>query len=468
MGTEFGTIGSALSGLQAERKALEVTGQNIANSGTAGYTRQRAVFQAVGGSVMPAMYATSDGIGSGVTISDVQRLQDSFLEQRANTENGTLTYLQGTQNTLSDIENSFGEPGDSGLQSLLSSYWNGWDDVANNPNDTAARTALIGTGQSLAAGLNVAASSLSAQWTSSRESLSSIVGQVNGTAANIASLNKAIAAATSAGNHPNDLMDQRDTLIRQLASAVGVTTRANANGTTDVFIGGANLVSGSDARQLQMSGATAADQATATPVSLSWTDTGQPVYGVSGQAGSLLTGLNTTIPSYSSQLDGVAKQLVTSVNAQQAAGYDLNGAAGAAFFDPTKTTAATISVALTDPKGVAASAQPPTTDSNGNTVVSFDGHNALKMANMSGTGADAIYRQMVVQLGSESQSAQQKSTTQQSVVQQVAASRDSAAGVDLDEEQTNLITYQQAYNASAKFLSVLDSVLDTLINKTLV
>jgi flagellar hook-associated protein 1 FlgK len=468
MGTEFGTIGTALSALQAERKALEVTGQNIANANTAGYTRQRAVMTAVGGSVIPAMYSKSDGVGAGVNLSDVQRLQDAFLEQRANTENGTLNNLQSTQSTLSDIENSFGEPGDGGLQALLSSYWNGWDDVANNPGDSAARTALIGTAQSLAAGLNVAASSLSSQWKSSSESLQSIVNNVNGTAANIASLNKAIVAATSAGNHPNDLMDQRDLLIRQLATQIGATTRVNNDGSTDVFVGGAALVSGSLSRQLTIGGGTAVDQATTNPVSLSWSDTGQIVNTASGQVGGLLNTLNATIPSYASQLDAVAAQLVTSVNAQQGAGYDLTGAAGGPFFDPVKTTAASITVVLTDPNGVAASSNPPTLDANGNPVVSLDGSNAQKFANFSGTGADALYRQMIVKLGSESQSAQQKVTTQQSVVQQIQQSRDSAAGVDLDEEQTNLITYQQAYNAAAKFLSVLDSVLDTLINRTLV
>jgi len=468
MGTEFGTIGSALSALQAERKALEVTGQNIANSSTAGYTRQRAVFQAVGGSVIPAMYSKSDGVGAGVNLSDVQRLQDTFLEQRANTENGTLSNLSTTQGTLSDIENSFGEPGDGGLQALLSSYWNGWDDVANHPDDASARTALIGTAQSLASGLNVAAGSLSAQWNSSRQSLGSIVGQVNDAATNIASLNKAIIAATSAGNHPNDLMDQRDLLIRQLASSIGVTTKVNDNGSTDVLIGGSSLVSGSLARQLTVSGATAVDQVSSSPVTLNWADTAQPVNATSGDAGGLLNALNSTIPSYLTQLDGVAAQLVTSVNTQQAAGYDLTGAAGGPFFDPAKTTAAGITVVLTDPDGVAASANAPTIDANGNPVVSLDGSNAQKLANFSGTGADAAYRQLVVRLGSESQSAQQKTTTQQSVVQQIQASRDSAAGVDLDEEQTNLITYQQAYNAAAKFLSVLDGVLDTLINHTLV
>lgn len=464
MGTEFGTITAALSALQADRNALQVTGQNIANSSTDGYTRQRAVFQAVGGSVIPAMYARSDGIGSGVDISGVQRLQDAFLEQRANAENATLANLQGAQDTFANIENAFGEPGSSGLQSLLSSYWNSWDDVANNPADSAARTSLIGAGQSVATALNTASGSLSAQWTSSRESLQAAVEHVNATAANVAALNKAIVAATAAGNSPNDLMDQRDLLIRDLATSLGVTTRANANGSTDVLLGGSSLVSGSDTRQLVLTGATALDQAGTTPVSLSWSDTGQPAYPTSGQAGALLTALNGTLPSYSSQLDAVAKQLATSVNAGQAGGYDLNGNPGTPFFDPAKLTAGSITVVLTDPALVAASAQPPTAPGQ----PSYDGSNAQAMANMSGTGADATYRTLIVTLGAASRGTQQQVTTQQGVAQQVTQARDSAAGVDLDEEQTNLITYQHAYEAAARFLSVVDSVLDTLINKTLV
>lgn len=463
MGTEIGTLGTGVSALQAERKALEVTGQNIANANTSGYTRQRVVLQAVGGSVIPAMYAKSDGIGAGVDATSVQRLQDAFLEQRANTENGSLSYLQTTQGTLSDIENSFGEPGDNGIQSLLSTYWNSWDDVANNPSDTAARTALIGSGQSLTTGLNDAANALTSQWTSSRQSMQSMVQQINDTATSIATLNKAIVAATGAGNQPNDLMDQRDSLIRQVAAVIGVTTKPNADGSTDVLIGGSALVIGSQARQLQMGGATALDQVGTTPVTLTWADTGTAVGAGSGQVGALLTALNSTIPSYSSQLDAVAASLVSTVNTQQAAGYDLNGNPGGNFFDPTKTTAGTITVSLPDPASVAASATAP---SGGQP--SFDGSNAQAIANFSGTGADATYRQLIVGLGSQSQSAQQKTATQQAVVDNVTAARDSASGVDLDQEQTNLIAYQQAYNASAKYISVLDSVLDTLINRMLV
>jgi len=466
----MGSLSTALSALQSERKALEVTGQNIANANTVGYTRQRANLQAVGGSVVPAMYSKSDGVGNGVTVSDVQRLQDSFLEQRANSETGRLSSLNASQQTLADIENSFGEPGSGGIQTMLANYFAAWDDVANNTPDTGARAALIGLGQSVAGALNQAATSMSSQWTSSKETLGSTIQQVNSTAANIASLNQAIVAATAAGNQPNDLLDQRDNLIRTLASSVGAVAKANVNGSTDVLIGGSSLVSGSTSRTVAVSSssATALDQVNGTPptrVALIWGDTGGSVAIGSGTGAALLTALNTTIPSYSSQLDSVAASLVSTVNAQQAAGYDLHGVAGAAFFDPTKLTAGKITVAITDGSTIAASGVAPTLDSSGNTVASLDGSNAQKIAKLSGTGADLAYRQLIVALGSQSQAVQQKADTQQSVVTQVTAARDSAAGVDLDEEQTHLITFQQAYNAAAQYMSVLNSVLDTLINR---
>ena len=462
-------LSTALSALQSERKALEVTGQNVANANTPGYTRQRALLQAVGGSVQPALYSTSDGIGAGVNVHEVQRLQDGFLEQRANTENGTLASLQSTQQTLEDIENSFGEPGDTGIQHLMSQYAAGWSDVANNPPDSGARTALLGDAQAIATALNGAAAGLQAQWASTSQSLNSTVRQINDAATNIAALNKAIVAASAAGNSPNDLMDQRDGLIRQLATMTGVTTRANANGSTDVLINGAGLVTGDVARQIQVGGATALDQVGTTPVSLTWADTGYAVGASAGQVGAMMTTLNTTIPSYSSQLDDVASSLATSVNTQQAAGYDLAGAAGVAFFDPSDgsaITAANIRVAITDPDQIAASATAP--DPGPPVQPNNDGANAQTMSDATLSSTDDLYRKMIVKLGSQSQSVQQKAATQQNVVLQVEASRDSMSGVDLDEEQTNMVTYQQAYNAAAQYLTVINGLLDTLINHMLV
>ncbi len=494
MGTEFGALSTALSAMQTERKALEVTGQNIANAGTAGYTREAVNMQALGGSVQPAMYSTSDGIGDGVQVVSVQRLQDAFLEQQANTANGSLSNLTASQTTYSDMENAFGEPSSTGIQSMMSTFFNSWDDVASNPSGTGigasgasgSRTALLGDAQSLADGLNNASTSLAAQWSSSDQSLTMSVMQVNSTAKNIASLNQAIVASTAAGNQPNDLMDQRDELIRSLASSVGVTTRVNPNGSTDVLLGGSSLVSGVTSRALTVppTSATSLAQVTGSPsvlATVTWADTGASAAISGGTVGGTLASLNSTIPNYSSKLDSVASSLASAVNAQQAKGTDLTGNLGQPIFgtnDTTTTvTAANIKVVMTDPSAIAAataatdsSGNPIVTlDPSGNPVVSLDGSNAQAFANQSGALANAAlsYNSMIVQLGSESQSVQQQTTTQQSVVTQVQASRDSESGVDIDQEQTNLITFQQAFNAAAQYTSVLDQVLDTLINKTL-
>jgi flagellar hook-associated protein 1 FlgK len=491
VGTEFGSLSIALSAMQTERQALEVTGQNIANSGTAGYTRQRVDMQAIGGSVQPAMYSTSDGIGDGVQVLTVQRLQDAFLEQQANSANGSLSSLQGSQSTYADLEDAFGEPGSGGLSTSIATFFNSFDDVASNPSgngvgtsgSSGSRTALLGNAQALADGLNTAANSLASQWSSTQQSMTATVAQINTTAANIASLNQAIVSATAAGNQPNDLMDQRDTLIRSLASSLGVTTKVNANGSTDVLLGGSALVSGNIARQLSVptSSATALSQVTSTPsvtASVVWSDTGTPAAISGGTVGADLAALNSTIPSYSSQLDAVAASLASSVNAQQAKGTDLTGNLGQPIFGTNNSaatvTASNITVVMTDPNGIAAATaatnslgQPVVTlDSSGNPVVSLDGSNAQAFANQAGalSNASTAYNTMIVQLGSQSQSVQQQTTTQQSVVTQVEASRDSQSGVDTDEEQTNLITYQQAYNAAAQYTSVINQVLDTLIN----
>lgn len=466
MGAEFGGLNTALSALYAQRRGLEVTGQNVANVNTDGYTRQRVLMTSVGGSVIPAMYAKSDGVGAGVAVSSVQRLQDAFLESRANTEQANLSYLQDQQATLGRIEQAFGEPGPNGLQSMLSAFWNSWDDVATSPDDPAARTQLLGQAQTLVDGFNHSAQLLDAQWTSTREHLISQVQAINTAAANVASLNKAIIAATKAGNNPNDLMDQRDMLVRQVTSMVGGTTRNNDDGSVDIFVGGNPLVTRASADSLYVDGDTALAANGGSPtVSIKWSN-GQPAAVTSGSAGSALGALNSTIPSYASGVAAVAQQFASEVNAAHAAGWDLDGAAGGALFGGSGTTADPLTLQITDPRKLAASGQAPTLDGGGNPIPNLDGSNAAKIAALSGGGSDQAYRQFIVGLGSQTQTTDSRVTRQQSVVTQVVSARDSQAGVNIDEEMTNMVAYQQAYNAAARYLTAVDSMLDTLINRT--
>ncbi len=471
MGAEFAGLNIALSSLYAQRRGLEVTGQNIANSNTEGYSRQRVTLNSVGGSVIPAVFSSPTGVGEGVRYSATERMRDSFLEMRSLTEHGALSQALTSQQVFARVEQAFGEPGSTGLQAQLGDYWNAWDDVANHPEDIASRAQLIQRAQTLVTGFQQAGAALATQWTATREQLSAVVEDINSTATSVAALNEAILAASRAGLSPNDLMDQRDLLVQKLADRTGVTTRLGDDGVVDVYLGGTALVRGSHAEALKVAGAGTFDQVTVpaagpgSTVSIQWAKDGYPVSAVSGQTGGMLKALNDTLPSYRDGLNKIVVQLATDVNAVHTAGFDMNGAQGVDFFtfDPTQPpSTATLRLNVTDPSLIAASGvgDPSTPTPN------HDGSNAIKLAELAGKGADLAYRKLIVSLGVESQSAQRRAEIQTSITARVDASRDADSGVNLDEEMTNMVAYQQAYNAAARFLTTVDEMLDTLIGRT--
>src|SRR5919112_2356639 len=183
MASSFGGINTALTSLYAQRRALDVTGQNIANANTEGYTRQRAEMQSQVGSISPAMFAKTDGLGTGVAVSDVQRLRDEYLENRGRAEHGKNSYSTSQTAAYSAIEDVFAEPGDTALAAQLHDMWGGWNDVANNPQLAATRSTLLQQSSTVADGLNTAHASLADQWSVSRTQLSAYADEVNTTAA---------------------------------------------------------------------------------------------------------------------------------------------------------------------------------------------------------------------------------------------------------------------------------------------
>jgi len=172
--------------------------------------------------------------------------------------------------------------------------------------------------------------------------------------------------------------------------------------------------------------------------------------------------LNGALPSYRDRLDKVAATLASTVNSQQAAGWDLNGSTGAQLF--SGTTAATLAVAITDPRALAASSTPP----DPVTGPSLDGGNALALADLASApaGADQVYRSFIVDLGVDVQSTNRRTDIQSAVYSQVDAARRSVSEVNLDEEATNMVAFQHAYEGAARYLTAVDEMLDTLINHT--
>jgi flagellar hook-associated protein 1 FlgK len=445
--SSFNGLNIALSALYAQRRALDVTGQNVANVNTEGYTRQRVHMKSDSGPLTAAIHSRWNGTGQGVRSDDIQRLRDEFLELRGHQEHATDSSLRKAATNLQTVELAFAEPADTAIASQLADFWAGWDDVANRPDDVAARAQLVQRATTLASSFGQLDSTLAALSDSSLGQTDATIAEVNAMADGVAELNSRIQSAVNGGFSPTDLMDQRDILINRLSEKVGVTIRPGEAGATDVFVDGAALVRGTRAEHLQVevAGATA---------SITWVKDGANAK-VSGEVGGMLKTVNDIVPRYRAGLTAVSTRLANDVNALHVTGYDKTGTAGVAFFQMLPTGLVVNPAVVADPGKVAASSVP----GGGR-----DGSLAGKLADL--TGADTDYRDLVVRLGVEAQTANRRVEIQSAITSQIDAARESEAGVNLDEEMTNMLAYQHGYDAAARMLTAVDQALDTLINRT--
>ena len=468
MTSTFFGLSVALSSLYAQKRGLEVTGHNISNVNTEGYSRQRLGLEGVGGNTVPAIHSKWTGGGAGVGVTGVDRLRNQFLEMRAHGEHALDSGLRQSREIISRIELTFAEPSDNGLQSQMSDFWAGWGDVANSPTDMAARAQVLERAETLVSGFNRARNDLAVQWDSSVEQLKVTVAEVNTTAARIAELNGAIQRAVEGGLSPNDLSDQRDQLTLKLAESVGATVRPGDAGVVDVFVGGTALVRGSRAEQLQVSvpPGTGIGNAPSDPVQVQWAKDGYPASVGSGSAGGLLEAVNVVLPAHRGGIDGVAQSVVDSVNAQHTSGYDNDGAPGGNLLSWDPVTG--MSVDISDPAKLAAASEPA--DPGPPPSPSVDGRNALDLAALANAegGPDADYRSFIVALGVESQAANRRVEIQSDITDQIDTARQSESGVNLDEEMANMVRYQHAYSAAARHLTAVDEMLATLMGTGIV
>jgi flagellar hook-associated protein 1 FlgK len=453
------SLTTALSALYAQRRGLDVTGHNIANANTEGYSRQRVDLVANGGPMAAAIYSRWNGVGQGVDVAGVERLRDAFLELRSAQEHGVLGELSTSQQLLARIELSFGEPSDLGLAAQFNDYYASWGDVANNPTDMAARRALLESAQTLTSNIRNAAQTMDTLRSDLVGQATAQLDAVNNAAASIADLNKNILDNTNAGLSPVDLMDQRDLLVAKLSEMVGVSVKSVEGGVVDVFVGGTAIVRGATAESLTLTD-------TAGPprmAGITWAKDGYPATVSGGSISALINGANYTIDGdngYLAKLDAMAVSLRDTVNNVHVGGKDLYENAGVDFF--TGNGALDIQVSadlLADPRLLAAS-------SAGGGYA--DNTNALALSALAGDadGPDQLYRAMIVELGVEAQAVNRRVGIQTAVTAQVDDARDAQAGVNLDEEMTNMLSYQRAYEAAARFMTAIDQMLDTLVNST--
>jgi flagellar hook-associated protein 1 FlgK len=462
----FGSLATAYSGLAAARAGIDVTGQNIANAGTAGYTRQRVTQSSIPAAQTGFMRGTAALAGQGVSVDGIARLGSLTLDAGVRVASGSSAYADARATALSALETGLNEPGDDGLGTKLDAFWSSWSELSTHPDDPGAASAVIGAAKTVASTLASGSKAVDAQWTAVRGTVQGQVTQLNDAATRVAALNGQIRTAIASGGNGNELMDQRDQLTEQIASLAGGTVRANTDGTVDVLIGGNAIVQGSDARSVALGGGGRLSDGA--PVTLTWTSGTAGAVALSGGsiggnlsllAPATANGTGGALAEASASYDQVATKLATAVNAVHATGTTPTGATGAPFFSLAAgvPAAQALGVVPTDASGLA------TRNAAGQLDDSFT--DALSRLGTASDGADRSWATFVAGVGSASRTAASESTLTGLALTNARTQQQSGAGVDLDEENVNLLSYQHAYQGAARVLTAVDEMLDTIINR---
>lgn len=470
MTSTFSGIGIALSGLMAQRQAIETTGHNVANANTEGFTRQEVVLSAR--TPLPAPYSRYrlpvGQVGTGVDLTGIRRIRDVFVDLQLRWQSHSLGRWATQAETLERLQEVFQEPSDDGLGTLISAFWNAWDELGNAPQSPGARANVLGAANALCTRLNQAYKQMEDVQADLNHRIAVQAQEVNNIAREISILNEQIQNVQTSGDQPNDLRDRRDLLLDKLARIVSFRSVENENGSIAVYVNGSALVDGKNVYQIEV------ERDAYDNVTLRWAKNGAVLQPADGELKGLFEARDVVVEGLKAKLDNLAYSMATAVNEQHSQGDDLNGNAGLVFFTglgADATGAAKYiqvnSAIAADSSLIAASARvtPPDAETPG------DGNNARAIAALRDValapGANTIngyYEGMVVQLGGDARQALSASQNQEVVVNHLTRQREATSGVSLDEEATNLVRYQHAYAAAAQFMSVVDDMLDRLIN----
>lgn len=460
----FNTLNLGARALQANQLGVEVTGQNLANSSNAAYSRQRVVLQ----TSLPT--PSSIGMqGTGVQATSIEQVRDGLVDGQIRDEASASGFWNSQQNSLENAQAQLGEflnlnatgsaTDAAGISDRLNNLFNAFQGLATSPTSIAQRQNVVSQAQSLADGLNQASRQLSALNDGLNSSVTNGVTTANQLLSQIADLNDQIAKATFTGATANDLNDSREQALEKLASLVNIQTTTNPNGTVDVSVAGTQLVSGNktlDTLQAYDSGGGQILVRTATG--------GTPLSLTGGSIQGTIDARDGALKTLRDGLDTLASSIITQVNGIYSTGYDLNGNTGGMLFTGTNANTIGVTSALqTDASLVQAAGAPGA--SGDNTVAlalaKLGTQSITSLGNKTFSGAFAA---QVGSFGFAVANANSEAGNQSSVATMLQNQRDSVSGVSIEEEVANLITFQQAYAASSKIISTVNQMLQTVIS----
>jgi flagellar hook-associated protein 1 len=527
----FHGLEAAKRGMMTQQAALYVTGHNVANANTPGYTRQRVNFVTTEPFPAPGLNRPQipGQMGTGVKAGSIERVREYFLDIQYRGENNKLGYWEARADAIAKMEDIMNEPSDNGLAKTMDQFWQALQDLSVNPENEGARSVVRQRGLAVVETFHYLSNSLSQIQTDIGTQIGVTVTQINSLAKQISEINKQIASVEPNGYLPNDLYDERDRLIDELSKLINVQVEkhptggnapATAEGTYDIYFLNGNekvyLVQGGNFQFIsfpngqdvdgdkdhikEMPPSTGVTELQVGSTSVSFTSSNQVTFPMGKLRGlieaygyvvqdsngqPIVTGI---YPDMLNNLDKLAYTFGKLFNEVHKQGYGLNGSEKVSFFDglgQVKDTAKTITLSA-DVNNLANIAVSTEKDKPGN------GNNAINLTNVGSMllSSDTVsligttntiqisalnlpltsgtiqtnYQGWIGKLGVDGEQANRMKNNSDVLRQSVEERRQSVSSVSLDEEMMNMIKFQHAYNAAARQITVVDEMLDKIIN----
>ena len=456
MSSLFTSLTSASRALDAQRYGLDVAGQNIANVNTPGYSRRTIDLAAL----------APDGAGSagrGVDVIGVRALRDRLLDTRLQQEIPAQHREAAMSSALSVVEAAIGTPGSS-IDKSLQNFYDSFSRLAEAPVSATVRQDVLLQADGLAESFRDMALRLDTARRDTDRQIRSTTEEINSFAEQIRALNASIASMPSleASLH---LRDDQAQLVRRLSELVDIQVLDRPEGGVDLMIGNGRPLLVGQTRYDVTIGSTPAGYAT---LGVNGTTVTSEITG--GKLGGLLQVRDVNIPDYQTRLDDLAYEVANQVNTIHGAGFDQSGAAAANLFafstPPVGTAGAALALIVNptvaaDPRLVAAAGI-----ANGGDNQAARDIAALREATVlngnTATLSDA-WGQLVYRVARDTKSATDESASRKAIVDQVESLRDQVSGVSLDEEAMHLLKFQRAFEANARFFSVIDQTIAMLL-----
>ncbi len=460
MANLLASINVALTALLSHSQASTVHAHNVANVNTPGYHRQFArVSAGPAVSLSNSYYGTGVGqMGSGVYVSAIHRYAVDFYDTRYRLENQQASKWSTQSEIVAQLEASLLETSTDGLLPKIEAYFSNWQAASDNPTNTSVRRQLLDSAKELASSINTRYVQIESIRSEQDLRINQSIQEINLIAENIAGLNREISRILSIGDSPNDLLDARDVALDRLSEIAGATSFKQENGEVSVSINGHILVGGHDIYRLQ----TEIDPTNENLTKIVWSD-GKNMVPTSGELAGVIEARDTIFEDQRTGLNALSMMIKDQVNAIHFNGYGLDNSTQINFFEGTNAGNFKVNDDLENVSKIALSSA---VDEPGNNEI---GREIFKLRTTGTMNSDTMtfsqyYNDQISKLGLTVQRATTNARDRSLVAQALVSQREAVTGVSLNEEAANIAKSQKAYEAAARVISVIDEMLNTVIN----